>query len=60
MRLENLSKKTEWIQGVCRGIKDFYENKPPYFQLTDITTPFSYIINGFGRRIDEIKLRILR
>ena len=52
MKLEKLAKKTEWIQGVCREIRNFYENRPPYL---DITTPLNYIINKAGRRINEIK-----
>lgn len=59
MELENLEKITEWIQGACRGIRDFYGSRPPYLGLEYAMMSLTYLRNETGIKIKEIKSRIL-
>ena len=60
MTLEQLAKKTKWIQGACRGIRNFYENRPPYLESTYIMMSITHLVNETGIRIKEIKSKSLR
>ena len=58
MTLEQLAEKTKWIQRVCRGIRNFYENRPPYLESTYMMMSITHLVNKTETRIKEIKSKI--